>query len=76
MARNGGWPVWVGTWLSSAMLFPLGLFLTYKAAIDATFNMPTASALGKNIAKFFKKLFSKKKKNIDNQEDIIDNYSI
>ncbi len=71
MARNGGWPVWVGTWLSSAMLFPLGLFLTYKAAIDATFNMPTASALGKNIAKFFKKLFSKKKKNIDNQEDII-----
>ncbi len=62
MSRNGSWPVWFGTWFSSGMLFPLGLFLTYKAAIDATFNMPTMGVLGKNISKFFKTLFSKKKK--------------
>ncbi len=62
MSRSGSWPVWAGTWLSSGMLFPLGLFLTYKAAIDATFNMPTFSVLGKNISKFFKNLFSRKKK--------------
>lgn len=73
MARNGGWPVWVGTWLSSGMLFPLGLFLTYKAAIDATFNMPTASAIGKNIVKFFKNLFSKKKKQEVSQENTVSN---
>jgi lipopolysaccharide export system permease protein len=73
MARNGSWPVWVGTWFSSAMLFPLGLFLTYKAAIDATFNMPTAKVLGKNISKFFKNLFSRKKKQEVSQEVNIDN---
>ncbi len=66
-ARNGSWPVWAGIWLSSGMLFPLGLFLTYKAAIDATFNMPAAGALGKKISKFFKKLFSKKQKQEVNQ---------
>ncbi|MCQ2189819.1 MAG: LptF/LptG family permease [Paludibacteraceae bacterium] len=70
MARNGGWPVWAGTWLSSAMLFPLGLFLTYKAAIDATFNMPTVGALGKNISNFFKKLFAKLKRSKDKPEII------
>ena len=71
MARNGSWPVWIGTWFSSAMLFPLGLFLTYKAAIDATFNMPTAKVLGKKISKFFKNLFSRKKK-----QDVIQEINI
>lgn len=68
LARNGSWPVWAGTWLSSGMLFPLGLFLTYKAAIDATFNMPTAGVLGKKIVKFFKDLSARKKKQEVNQE--------
>lgn len=33
-------PAWAGVWLSSAVLFPLGLFLTYKAASDSViFNI-------------------------------------
>jgi lipopolysaccharide export system permease protein len=35
MATNGMWPPWQGMWLSSATLFPLGIFLTYKAAHDS-----------------------------------------
>jgi len=40
MARDGVWEVWQGVWLSSFILFPLGVFLTYKAINDsALFNM-------------------------------------
>ncbi len=40
MARDGVWDVWQGIWLSSVVLFPLGVFLTYKAMNDsALFNM-------------------------------------
>ena len=35
MAREGIWLVWQGIWLSSAVLLPLGIFLTYKAATDS-----------------------------------------
>ena len=35
MARDGRWEVWEGMWLSSAVLLPLGIFLTYKAVNDA-----------------------------------------
>jgi lipopolysaccharide export system permease protein len=31
----GELPVWLGTWLSSLVLFPLGLFLTSKASNDS-----------------------------------------
>lgn len=38
-ARDEVWEVWQGMWLSSAVLFPLGVFLTYKAMNDsALFN--------------------------------------
>jgi lipopolysaccharide export system permease protein len=40
MARDGVWPVWEGVWLSSAILFPLGVFLTYKAATDSMVTLP------------------------------------
>ncbi len=36
MAREGFWQVYQGMWLSSAVLFPLGLFLTWKAVTDAS----------------------------------------
>jgi len=36
MAREAIWPVWAGMWLSSAVLLPIGIFLTYKAATDST----------------------------------------
>jgi len=35
MAREGLWLVWQGMWLSSAVLLPIGVFLTYKAATDS-----------------------------------------
>ncbi|MDH6356362.1 LptF/LptG family permease [Parabacteroides sp. PF5-9] len=35
MARDGVWAAWQGMWLSSAVLTPLGVFLTYKAINDS-----------------------------------------
>ncbi len=50
-AKIGAWPSWLGMWLSSITLFPLGLFLTYKAANDSVIlNIDT-------YLKSFKKLF-------------------
>lgn len=55
LARNGTIPVWQGMWLSSTVLLPLGLFVTYKAVHDsAVFNADSYKRLlriltGKNI---------------------------
>lgn len=35
MGRDGIWNAWEGMWLSSAILTPLGIFLTYKAVNDS-----------------------------------------
>lgn len=35
MTRDGLWIHWVGMWFSSFILFPLGIFLTYKAMNDS-----------------------------------------
>ena len=35
MARDGKWIVWMGMWMSSAVLAPLGVFLTYKSNKDS-----------------------------------------
>lgn len=40
MAREGIWEAYQGMWLSAAVLFPIGVFLTYKAAVDATLFNP------------------------------------
>ena len=42
MAREALWPCWAGMWLSSFVLFPLGVFLTYKAATDSPLFNPEA----------------------------------
>lgn len=42
MAREGLWPVWAGIWLSSSILLPIGIFLTYKAATDSALLNPEA----------------------------------
>lgn len=56
MARDGVWEAWQGMWLSSFALFPLGVFLTYKAMNDsALFN---TEAYGN----FFRKILGLKKK--------------
>lgn len=40
MARDGRTAVWLGIWLSTAVMMPLGIFFTYKAAGDsAVFNL-------------------------------------
>ena len=50
MARDGRWPVWQGIWLSSAVLLPLGIFLTKKAVDDSAVFNPDA------YANFFRRL--------------------
>lgn len=35
-AREGVWEVYQGMWLSSVVLLPVGIFLTYKSATDST----------------------------------------
>ena len=42
MARDGRWSVWEGIWLSSAVLLPLGVFLTKKAVNDSAVFNPDA----------------------------------
>lgn len=54
-ARSGTWPVWAGTWLSSALLFPLGIYLTYMAAKDATVTITSKRA--EKIYAFVKAFF-------------------
>lgn len=49
MARDGIWEVWQGVWLSSFILFPLGVFITYKAINDSDLFNP--EAYGKYLRK-------------------------
>ena len=42
LARDGRWEVWQGIWLSSAVLLPLGIFLTKKAVNDSAVFNPDA----------------------------------
>ena len=53
LARDGRVDVWEGIWASTAVLFPLGVFLTYKAVNDsAVFNAEAYVA-------FFRRLVGK-----------------
>ncbi len=36
MARDGRWIVWIGMWLSTAILAPLGIYVTYMAMNDSS----------------------------------------
>lgn len=35
MARDGNWDVWIGMWISTFVLAPVGAFLTYKSNKDS-----------------------------------------
>lgn len=35
MARDGNWNVWIGMWISTVVLAPLGVFLSYKSNNDS-----------------------------------------
>ena len=52
VAVNGDMSVFLGAWISSIVLFPIGFFLTFKATTDAALL----------DAESWKKLFSKRKK--------------
>ncbi|WP_234424248.1 LptF/LptG family permease [Aquimarina sp. Aq107] len=71
-AEEGGIPPFVGSWLSTFIIFPLSIFLTYRATRDrglASFDM-----LVQPIRDFFEKRSDKKNKNkslsIDQEIDI------
>ena len=57
MSKEGAIPVVQGMWMASAILFPIGLFFTFKATSDS--NLLQWDSYGN----FFKKLFGKSKKN-------------
>ena len=59
MAREDVWPVWQGMWLSSFILLPIGVFLTYKSATDSTLLNADAYII------YFRKLFKLNKKDLD-----------
>lgn len=67
LARDGRWPVWEGIWLSSAVLLPLGIFLTGKAVKDsAVFNRDA-------YANFLRRLIGKREtRNIALKEVVIE----
>jgi lipopolysaccharide export system permease protein len=63
MAREVVWPSWAGMWLSSFVLLPIGIFLTYKAAKDsALFNSDAWMKFFKLIIRPFKLLIRKIRK--------------
>ena len=56
MAKSGDIPVWFGMWLSTMIVFPLGIYLTYKAAMDSAIMSADAySHFFKKITRLFKK---------------------
>jgi lipopolysaccharide export system permease protein len=52
ISKEEVWPPFMGIWLSSAILFPVGVFLTYKAATDSAILNADAYII------FFQKLFA------------------
>lgn len=64
MARDGVWEVWQGVWLSSFVLFPIGIFLTYKAMNDsALFNIEA-------YGRFFRRILRVEQKVDDSERGI------
>lgn len=54
MVREDIVPAVVGMWFASAVLMPMGIYLTYKAATDSViFNIETYSAFFKKVLRFF-----------------------
>ncbi len=52
-AAEGALPVWLGAWLGTLIIFPIGIFLTYRATTDQGFL--NFSELKETIGKWFKK---------------------
>lgn len=67
MAREGEWHVWLGSWLSTIVLAPLGAFFTYHSNKDSEiFNSDS-------IKRFFRMLFAiPEKRAVTLKEVVID----
>ncbi|MCK9156241.1 MAG: LptF/LptG family permease [Paludibacteraceae bacterium] len=68
-AREGVWHIWSGIWLSTGVLFPFGVLLTYQAATDRIVSISDMK-----LIKWVKSLIIKKKEEVDNRsvEQIIE----
>ena len=61
-AREGVWQVYQGMWLSSAILAPIGIFLTYKSSTDsALLNSEAYTIFFEKVVKEFKRRFGNKR---------------
>ena len=71
LAKEGIWEVWQGVWLSSAVLFPVGVFFTWKAVNDsAVFNADA-------YLNFFRKIFGNRiLRNIEMKDVVMDDVVI
>ena len=65
MARDGHWEVWQGMWISTAILAPLGVYVTYKAMNDSAVFNPDA---WKN---YFRKLVGTHETRVVAQKEVI-----
>ena len=67
MASEGVWKIWFGSWLSTIILLPLGIFFTYQA------NKDSGILKNSSMTTFFKRLFVlSEKRYIPLKEVIID----
>lgn len=69
MARDGRWPVLAGMWLSTAILLPVGAYVTWKAMNDS-------SVFDKDrYVRWFRRVFGvKEKRRVDYKEVIINDF--
>ncbi len=67
MAREGEWHIWIGSWMSTLVLAPLGILFTYQSNKDsAIFNLDAYKA-------FFMSLFGiSEKRHVTLKEVVID----
>ena len=73
VGREGGMPVWLGMWLSTMVLAPLGVFFTVKSNNDsAVFNMDAYVSFGKKLLGIRTKRNITKKEVIINDPDYVD----
>lgn len=71
LARDGRWEVWQGMWLSTAILTPLGVYVTIKAMNDSAVFNPDA------YRNFFRRIIGAiETRNIQPKEVIINDISI
>lgn len=70
MARDGRWAVWFGMWLSTFVLAPLGMYVTYKAMNDSAVFDPDRLKL------FFRRMLGlKEDRSVSYKEVIINDVS-